>query len=54
MRSDIQHTVKKGTTEKSFVKLINSTAMRAGSLKKSKPKGVSTRILSSNHNAICD
>ena len=54
MTFDVIHTGKKNLRDESFVKFFNSTAIRAGSLRKSKPKGYSTRVLSSNPNELCD
>ena len=54
IRFDIKHTCDKSTRDKSLVKLINSPAIRAGSLNKSKSNGGSTILLSSNRNDHCD
>ena len=53
-RFDVEHTGNKSTRDKNLIKLINSPAIRAGSLKESKPKGCSTKFLSSNPNELCD
>ena len=54
MRFDIKHTGKESNRDESLVKLINSPAIRAGSLKKSKSKRGCTIILSFYPNEVCD
>ena len=54
MRFDTELTGNKNTRVRSLVNIITAPAITAGSLRKSKPNGGSTKFLHSNLNELCD